>query len=116
MTHIRKKFPPFQKRLLFIQKRDPEDVPESYSEYETDKSDYLPDDVPVEPETHLDKAEDFVDNTIAIYNVENLDASLSRIHDGLLMAAQGYEDIRKELPNLDPMDLPKILNRCPCLL
>ena len=109
----KKETPTISEEAFIHTKRDPENVPESYPEYETNKSDYLPDDVPIKPEMDLDEAEDFVDNTIAIYNVENLDAGLSRICDGFLMAAQGYEDIRKELPNLDPMDLPKIFEQVP---
>lgn len=88
-----KEIPTIPEEAFIGTKRDPEDVPESYSEYETNKSDYLLDNVPIEPEMNLDEAEDFVDNTIVIYNVENLDASLSRIHDRFLMAAQGYEDV-----------------------
>ena len=64
--------------------------------------------MPIEPETDSDEAEDFVDNTVAIYSVENLDAGLSRVCDGFLMAAQW-----KEIPNLDPMDIPKVFEQVP---
>ena len=71
-------------------------MPESYSEYETDKSSYLPDDVLIEPETDSDETEDFINNTLTtltVYSVENLDAGLSKVCDGFLLAAQGYKEI-----------------------
>ena len=71
-VHVTKIIDAYTKELTAISedlfhhtKRDPEDVPESYSEYETDKSSYLPDDVPIEPEPDSDEAEDFIDKHIS---------------------------------------------------
>ena len=108
-----KVLPAIPEDLFHHTKRDPEDVPESYSEYETDKSSYLLDDVPIKPEPDSDEAEDFIDNTLAVYSVENLDAGLSKVCDGFLLAAQGYEEIRKEIPNLDPLEIPKMFEQVP---
>ena len=91
--HVQKNSLLFPKDLFHHTKRDPEDMPESYSEYETDKSSYLPDDVPIKPEPDSDEVEDFVNNTLAVYSVENLDAGLSKVCDGFLLAVQGYEEI-----------------------
>ena len=39
-------------------------------------------------------------------SLENLEAGLAQIRDGFALAAQGYEQIRKELPNLEPLEVP----------
>ena len=89
---------------LFIQpKREPDDPAESYSECETDHSDYVEDNVEIPPETDSDGAADFVDETLVTHNLENIESGLSKIRDRFLMAASSYEDICKELPNLDPV-------------
>ena len=65
---------------LFIQpKREPDDPAESYSEYETDCSDYVKDDVEIPPETNLDEAAEFVDETLITHNLENIESGLIKI-------------------------------------
>ena len=66
---------------------------ESYSEYETDRSDYLADDIEIPSETDSDEAADFVDETLTMYNMENIETRLVNIRDGFMMAASRYEDI-----------------------
>ena len=66
----------------------------SYSEYKTDDSQYLADDVKIVTETDYDEAEEFVDNTLTSYSIETLHAALMKVRDGLSIAATGYEDIR----------------------
>ena len=90
-------------------KRDPTNELESYSEYETDNSCYVPDDMSILPETDSDEAKEFVDDTIVTYSVENLEAGLAKIRDGFTLATQGYEHIQQELPNLDPLEVPKLI-------
>ena len=90
-------------------KWEPDDPAESYSEYETVRSDYLSDDVDIPPEADSDEAAEFVDETLAVHSLENINTGLAKIQDGFLMAANGYENIRWELPNLDPMEIPKII-------
>ena len=80
--------------MLIRTKREPDDPAESYSEYETDCSDYVEDDVEIPPETDLDEAAEFVDETLTSYNVENIKNRLAKVQDGFLMAASGYEDLR----------------------
>ena len=94
-------------------KRELDDPAESYSEYETDGSDYLSNDVEIQPETDSDEAAEFVDETLAMYSLENIENGPAKIRDGFLMAAKGYENIRCELPNLDPMEIPKIMEQVP---
>ena len=95
---------------LFIwPKREPDDPAESYSEYETDFSDYVKDDVEISLETDSNEAANFVDETLITHNQENIESRLIKIWDGFLMAASGYEDIRKELPNLDPVEVPQLM-------
>ena len=99
---------------LFIwPKREPDNPAESYSEYETDHSDYVEDDVEIPLETNLDEAAEFVDETLITHNLENIESGLIKIWDGFLMAASGYEDIRKELPNLDPVEVPQLMEQVP---
>ena len=75
-------------------KQEPSDPAESYSEYEIDQSDYLSDDVEIPPETNSDEAAEFVDDTLTIYSLENIESGLAKIQDGFIMAAKGYENIR----------------------
>ena len=90
-------------------KWEPNDPAESYSEYETDRSDYLSNDVEIQPETDSDEAAEFVDETLAVYNLENIKSGLAKIRNSFLMAAKGYKNIRHELSNLDPMEIPQIM-------
>ena len=48
-----------------------------------------------------------------MYNLENIENRLAKVGDGFLMAAKGYKNIRHELPNLDPMEIPKIIEQVP---
>ena len=99
---------------LFIwPKREPDDPAESYSEYETDCSDYVKDDVEIPLETDSDEATDFVDETLITHNLENIESGLIKIWDGFLMAASSYEDIHKELPNLDPVEVSQLMEQVP---
>ena len=80
-------------------------LPESYSEYKTEHSDYVEDDVEIPPEMDSDKATDFEDETcrqLIIWKI--FKNRLAKVCDGFLMAASGYEDIRHELPNLNPTE------------
>ena len=94
-------------------KWEPDDPAKSYSEYETNRSDYLSDDVEIQPETDSNEAAEFVHETLAVYSLENIESGLAKVRDGFLMAAKGYENIRHELPNLDPMEIPKIMEQVP---
>ena len=99
---------------LFNQlKREVDDPANSYSEYETDDSQYLADDVNIVTETDSDDAEEFVDNTLTSYSIETLDAALMKIRDGLSIAAMGYEEIRQALPNINPIEVPQIIEQVP---
>ena len=99
---------------FFIQsKRKPDDPAESYSEYETDCSDYVKDDVEIPLETDSDEAADFVNEMLVTHNLENIESRLIKIWDGFLMVASGYEDIHKELPNLDPIEVPQLMEQVP---
>ena len=82
-----------------------------YSEYETDRSDYLSDDVEIPPETDSEEAAEFVNETLAVYSLENIETGLAKIQDGFLMATEGYKNIRCELPNLDLIEIPKIMEQ-----
>ena len=98
---------------FYSTQREPDDSAESYSEYKTDHSDYVEDDVEIPPESDLDKATEFVDETLITHNLENIESGLIKIRDGFLMAASGYEDICKELPNLDPVEVPQLMKQVP---
>ena len=86
---------------------------QSYSIYETDCSDYIKDDVEIPPETDSDEATDFVDKMLVTHNLENIESRLIKIWDGFLMAATNCEDICKELPNLDPVEVPQLMEQVP---
>ena len=75
-------------------KRKPNDPAESYSEYEIDRSDYFSDDVEIPPETDSDEAAEFVDDTLTIYSLENIESGLAKVQDGFIIAAKGYENIQ----------------------
>ena len=106
-------FPDIPDHLFILPKREPDDPAESYSEYETNHSDYVEDDVEILPETDSDEATEFVDETLITHNLENIESGLIKIWDGFLMAAYGYEDICKELPNLDPVEVPQLMEQVP---
>ena len=105
--------PNIQDHLFIWSKREPDDPAESYFEYETDRSDYIEDDVEIPLETDSDEATDFVDKMFVTHNLENIENGLIKIQDGFLMAASGYEDIHKELPNLDPVEVPQLMEQVP---
>ena len=73
----------------------------------------MEDDVEIPPETDSDEAADFVDKTLTTYNLETIENGLGKVHDGFLMAASGYEDTRHELPNLNPLEIPKMIEQVP---
>ena len=99
---------------LFNQvKREVDDPANSYSEYETDDSQYLADDVKIVTETDSNDAEEFVDNTLTSYSIETLDAALMKIRDGLSIAAMGYEEIRQALLSINPIEVPQIIEQVP---
>ena len=98
---------------MIIAKWELDNHAKSYSEYETDRSDYLSDDVEIQPETDPDEAAEFVDETLAMCSLENIESGLAKVRDGFLMAVKGYENIRCELPNLDPMEIPKEMEQVP---
>ena len=83
----------------------------SAEKWEPCRSDYLSDDVEIQPETDSVEAGEFVDKTLAVYSLENIENGLAKIRDGFLMAAEGYENIRHELPNLDPMEIPQTMEQ-----
>ena len=85
----------------------------SYSEYKTDDSQYLADDVKIVTETDSDEAEEFMDNTLTSYSIETLDAALMKVRDGLSIAAMGYEDIRQALLSMNPVEVPQIIEQVP---
>ena len=65
---------------MFIRtKREEDDPAESYSKYETDRSNYVEDDVETPPETDSDEAAEFVDESLAIYNIENIKSGLAKV-------------------------------------
>ena len=73
----------------------------------------MEDDVEIPPETDSDKATDFVDETLTAYNLETIENGLAKVHDGFLMAASSYEDIHQELPNLNLLEIPKMIEQVP---
>ena len=107
------KLPTVPDHMFIRTKREPDDPAESYSEYETDCSDYVEDDVEIPLETDSDEVAEFVDETLTFYNVENIERGLAKVQDGFLMAASGYEDLRSELPNLNPTDISKLIEQVP---
>ena len=99
---------------LFNQVKRKVDGPaNSYSEYETDDSQYLADDVKIVTKTNSDDAEEFVDNTLTSYSIETLDAALMKIRDGLSIAATRYKEIRQALWNINPIEVPQIIEQVP---
>ena len=54
-----------------------------------------------------------MDNTLTSYSVETLDAALMKVRDGLSIAAMGYEDIRRVLPSMNPVEVPQIIEQVP---
>ena len=54
-----------------------------------------------------------VSETLTVYNLENIKTRLAKIRDGFLMATSDYEDIRHKLPNLNPIEIPKIIEQVP---
>ena len=48
-----------------------------------------------------------------MYNIENIESRLAKVQDGFLMVASGYEDLRRKLPNLNPIDIPKLIEQVP---
>ena len=48
-----------------------------------------------------------------MYSWENIENGLAKVRDGFLMAAKGYKNIRCELPNLDPIEIPKMIEQVP---
>ena len=99
---------------MFIKaKWEPDDPAESYSEYKTVRSNYLSDDIDIQPETYFSEAAEFVNKTLTVYTLENIESGLAKVRDGFLMASEGYENIRHELPNLDLMEIPKIMEQVP---
>ena len=99
---------------LFNQVKREVDNPEnSYSEYETDDSQYLADDVKIVPETDSNEAEEFVDNMLNSYSIETLDAALMKIRDGLSIVAMGCEEIRQALLSINPIEVPQIIKQVP---
>ena len=73
----------------------------------------MEDDVEIPPETDSDETADFVDETLTTYNLETIKNRLAKVCDGFLMAASGYEDIHHELPNLNPLKIPKMIEQVP---
>ena len=71
--------PKVPEHLFAHTKRDPDDAPKSYSEYETDDSCYAPDDVLIAPESDSEEVEEFIDETLTVYSVENLETSLTKV-------------------------------------
>ena len=99
--------------LFHHEKREPDNLTNSYSEYKTDDSQYIPDHIKIDTESDSDDAVDFVDNTLTTYSVETLDAALMKIRDGLSITASGYEEVRKALPTMNPVEVPQILEQVP---
>ena len=74
---------------------------------------HLSDDIEIPPKTDSNEATNFVDGTLTVYNLENIENRLARVKDGFMMAAAGYEDIRCELPNLNSLEIPKMMEQIP---
>ena len=85
--------PKVPEHLFANAKRDPDDAPESYFEYKTDDSCYAPNDVPIAPVLDSEETEGFINETLTVYSVENLETGLAKVQDGFLLAAQGYKNI-----------------------
>ena len=105
--------PEIPEQSFMCKKRELDNPTKSYSEYETDDSEYMADDVKIETEPDSDEAIEFVDDTLTTYNIETLDAALMKIHDGLSIATSGYEDVRQALPMMNPVEVPQILEQVP---
>ena len=94
MNAFKQELPSVLEHLFNQAKREVDDPASSYSEYKTDDSQYLADDIKIVTETDSNEAEEFVDNMLTSYSIETLDAALMKVRDGLSLAAMGYEDIR----------------------
>ena len=110
---FKNELPPVPEHLFHHEKREPDDLANSYSEYETDDSQYIPDHIKIDTESDSDDAVDFVDNTLTTYSIETLDATLMKIRDGLSIAASGYEEVCQALPTMNPVEVPQILEQVP---
>ena len=110
---FKNKLPPVPEHLFHHEKREPNDPANSYSEYETDNSQYIPDHIKIDTESDSDDAVDFVDNTLTAYSIETLDAALMKIRDGLSITASGYEEVHQALPTMNPVEVPQILEQVP---
>ena len=110
---LKHELPSVPEHLFNQVKREVDDPANSYSEYETDDSQYLADDVKIVTETDSNDADELVDNTLTSYSIETLDAALMKIRDGLSIAAMGYKEIRQALPNINPIEVPQIMEQVP---
>ena len=110
---FKNELPPVPEHLFHHEKREPDDPANSYSEYETDDSQYIPDHIKIDTESDSDDAVDFIDNTLTTYSIEMLDATLMKIRDGLSIAASGYEEVHQALPTMNPVEVPQILEQVP---
>ena len=106
-------YPQCQNIYFIVRRGSPDDPANSYSEYETNDSQYIPDHIKVDTELDSDDAVDFVDNTLTTYSVETLDAALMKIRDGLSITASGYEEVHQALPTMNPVEVPQILEQVP---
>ena len=113
MDAFKHELPSVPEHLFNWVKQEVDNPANSYSEYETDDSQYLADDVKIVTETNSDEAEEFVDNMLTSYSIETLDAALMKIRDGLSIAATGYEEIRQALPSINPIEVPQIIKQVP---
>ena len=85
---------------------------DSYSESDvTDELDYLPDDVCLE-ETDEDLA-DMEDKNIGSVDVQQIEATMKQVSDGLQQAADGYDLIRKCLPVMTPEEIVGVIQQTP---
>ena len=105
--------PEIPEQSFMHKKRELDNPTKSYSEYETDDSKYVADNIKIETEPDSDEAIEFVDDTLTTYNIETLDAALMKIHNGLSIATSGYEDVCQALPMMNPVEVPQILEQVP---
>ena len=86
--------------------------PVEYVEEVTDNEDYKDDEV-ISIESNSSAAESMLDDDFETTNPLMFDASLVKITTRLKQAAEGFEELRKLLPNIPVTEIPKLIEEVP---
>ena len=87
--------------------------PVEYVEEVTDGEDHKEDDKVISIESDSSAAESMLDDDFETTNPLMFDTSLVKITTGLKQAAEGFEELRKMLPNIPVTDIPKLIEEVP---